>query len=142
MPAFRVKKLYDDALLPHRAHNTDSGLDLFAYEGGPVLPAHSALIGTGLCFEIPHGYGGFITPRSGLALSNRISVLNTPGLIDSGYRGEVKVILYNHGSEEYWVNTGDRIAQLVIISTPLFDPIEVEELNVTKRGSGGFGSTD
>lgn len=142
MPTFRVKKLHPEAKLPQRAHNTDSGLDLYAFHPAYFPPNTRKLIGTGISIEIPNGYGGFITPRSGLAIKNGLTVLNTPGLIDSGYRGEVGVILFNSGQESVTIFEGDKIAQLVIISTPLFEPVEVPELNNTKRGEGGFGSTD
>lgn len=146
MPAFRVKKLrieddlsYD--LIPKRQHSNDAGLDLYAAKSYYLEPSKRRLVVTGIAVEIPSGYAGLITPRSGLALKTGLTVLNTPGLIDSGYRGEVGVILYNAGEEAIFIAPGNRIAQLVIVSVPMFEPVEVKELNNTKRGEGGFGST-
>jgi dUTP pyrophosphatase len=145
MPSFRVKKLIDDEFVPTRAHSTDSGLDLFAREDFIIHPRERKTINLGIAVEIPPGYGGFIQPRSGLAQRFGVTVLNTPGLIDSGYRGEIGVILYNTSNnveDTVYFKRGDKIAQLVIISTPLFEPILSDSLNKTRREDNGFGSTD
>lgn len=150
MPGFRVKKLNERAIIPNRAHPTDSGLDLYALNAEDIYPGEWKLVETGIAVEIPHGYGGFILPRSGWAAKYGITVTNAPGLIDADYRGDVGVILQNtrprsvDNSDEwpFEVNEGDRIAQLIIVSIPLFSPVEVEELASTKRGKGGFGSTN
>ena len=141
----RVKKLYEDALIPLRAHPGDAGLDLFAYlpngRGTNIIPGNVMLVKTGIAIELPSGYEAQIRPRSGLALKHGVTVLNTPGTIDEGYRGEIGVILINHGKNLFAVSPGMKIAQLVV--KPI-TPVEielVEEMTDTQRGSGGFGST-
>jgi dUTP pyrophosphatase len=122
----------------------DSGFDLRANEGGTLKPLERTLVGTGLYFELPDGYDLQIRPRSGMAYKNGITVLNTPGTVDTGYRGEIKVLLVNISNEDFTWEKGERIAQGVIahrISSDLGDLIEVTELTETERGSGGFGST-
>ncbi|NPA42351.1 MAG: dUTP diphosphatase [Aquificae bacterium] len=129
--------------LPTYATEDAAGLDLRAAVETPLLlkPMERALIPTGFIFEIPKGYEGQVRPRSGLALKKGITVLNSPGTIDADYRGEVKVILINLGQEEVVINRGDRIAQLVIAPVSRVELVEVEEVQSTSRGEGGFGST-
>ena len=138
-----VKKLNPKAELPKYKTVGSSGMDLMALIESPIKikPQNSALIPTGLSIAIPDDMEVQIRPRSGLAAKSRVSVLNTPGTIDSDYRGEIKIILFNHGKEEFTVNNSDRIAQMIL--TPVFkaELKEVEELPKTIRGSGGFGST-
>ncbi len=141
MSTFRVAKLYEDAILPTRANLDDAGLDLYASDDIIVPPEQVKQVGTGIAIEIPRSYAGLVTPRSGLASKYQISILNTPGVIDSGYRGEVKVLLYNHSAYSYTIAKGDRIGQLVIVPAPLFDIVEVGTLSTTERGDGGFGSS-
>lgn len=127
--------------LPGFAHPGDAGADLTASESVTLEPGGRALVPTGLAIAIPEGYAGFVLPRSGLAIKHGVTVINAPGLIDSGYRGELRVGLVNLGDSAFTIESGDRIAQLVImaIQTPEF--VEVAELDETSRGSGGFGST-
>ena len=138
-----VKKLKPSVKLPSYKTNGASGMDLMAYidKSIELKPGESCLVPTGLSVAFPKEYEIQIRPRSGLAAKSNISVLNTPGTIDSDYRGEIKVILYNHGNKSFKINKNDRIAQLILeqIKTP---PVElVEELDDTVRGEGGFGST-
>lgn len=139
--SIRVRKLVDNAVVPHFAHVTDAGADLISVEDVVIPAGGHKMVGTGIAIEIPLGRVGLVHPRSGLAAKHGITVLNTPGTIDSGYRGEVKVILYNSTKEDYEVAVGDRIAQLVIQEHdyPLF--IEVEDLATSDRGENGIGST-
>ena len=138
-----VKKLNPKAELPKYKTEGSSGMDLMALIDNPITikPQNSALIPTGLSIAIPEDTEIQIRPRSGLAAKSSVSVLNTPGTIDSDYRGEIKIILFNHGNEEFTVKNNDRIAQMIL--TPVFKVnfVEVEELPKTVRGSGGFGST-
>ena len=129
--------------LPTYAHEGDAGLDLMAREEITIAPAGGRiLMPTGISIAIPRGYAGFVLPRSGLALKNGVTVLNSPGLIDSAYRGEIKVVLVNTDPRNpYRISRGDRIAQLVIQQVEKAEFIEVEELPGSGRGSGGFGST-
>ena len=129
--------------LPSYATEGSAGLDLRAAVEEPVIlrPFQRALIPTGFIFEIPEGYEGQVRPRSGLALKKGVTVLNSPGTIDSDYRGEVKVILINLGQEEVTIERGERIAQLVIAPVTRAQLVEVEEVSQTSRGAGGFGST-
>ena len=138
-----VKKLNPKVKLPKYKTDGSSGMDLMAFLDKPVsiMPQKSELIPTGLSIAIPNNTEVQIRPRSGLAAKNNISVLNTPGTIDSDYRGELKVILYNHGSEEFIVNNEDRIAQMVLVPIIKTTFEEVESLPVSIRGEGGFGST-
>lgn len=127
--------------LPQFAHPGDAGADLVAAESVTIDPGERALVATGLSMSIPEGYGGFVLPRSGLAVRSGVTVLNAPGLIDSGYRGELKVALINHGSEPFVIEEGDRIAQLVVMAVQAPQYLESDALEETARGPGGFGST-
>ena len=138
-----VKKLNLKAELPKYKTEGSSGMDLMALIENPITikPQNSALIPTGLSIAIPEDTEVQIRPRSGLAAKSSISILNTPGTIDSDYRGEIKIILFNHGKEEFTVNNNDRIAQMILMPVLKAEFEEVEELPKTIRGSGGFGST-
>lgn len=137
-----MKRLRPEAVLPARAHANDAGLDLAACERVELAPGERALVGTGLAVAIPAGYAGFVQPRSGLAARHGISIVNTPGLIDAGYRGELKVALLNTDPREpFLVEPGMRIAQLVVLPVPVLEPVEVSELPASARGADGFGST-
>ncbi len=137
-----VRRLRDDAVLPSRAYPGDAGLDLAACEECEVGPGQRAVVSTGLAVAIPEGYAGFVLPRSGLARRHGITIVNTPGLIDSGYRGEVQVTLLNtDAAEAFRVEPGMRVAQLVVLAIPEARLIEVDELPATERGAGGFGSS-
>ena len=128
--------------MPAYAHNGDAGLDLYAAETVTLAPGARAAVGTGIAVAIPPGCAGFVLPRSGLALRHGLSLVNTPGLVDAGYRGEIRVILINHDREAtVTLARGDRIAQLVIQRIESADWVEVDKLPSTSRGSGGFGST-
>jgi dUTP pyrophosphatase len=137
-----IQKLRDDAVVPTRAYAGDAGLDLAACERIELGPGERALVGTGLAIAIPDGHAGFVQPRSGLAVKHGISIVNTPGLIDSGYRGELRVALLNtDAGEAFVVEPGMRIAQLVILALPALELVEVEELPESERGARGFGSS-
>jgi len=137
-----IRRLRDDAVVPGRAYDGDAGLDLAACERIELRPGERATVGTGLAVAIPDGYAGFVQPRSGLAARNGITIVNTPGLVDSGYRGELKVVLLNTDAREtFVVEPGMRIAQLVVMELPSVDPIEVDELPQSERGVRGFGSS-
>lgn len=137
-----LKRLDSQLPLPRYAHDGDAGLDLYSSESVDILPGHRALIGTGVAVGIPEGYAGFLQPRSGLALRSGLSFVNTPGLIDSHYRGEVKVIAINlDPNSTISIARGDKIAQLVIQRIERMEIAEVDELDDTARGEGGFGST-
>ena len=138
-----VKKLDSRVKLPSYKTVGSSGMDLMALTDKPItiLPKKSYLVPTGISVAIPKNYEIQIRPRSGLAAKNNISVLNTPGTIDSDYRGEIKIILFNHGSDEFLINNGDRIAQIVLMPVHKIDFEEVDNLPDTVRGEGGFGST-
>ncbi len=137
-----VAKLQDDALLPTRAHEGDAGLDLYACEAAHLGPGERWSIGTGIAVEIPVGHAGLVLPRSGLAKKHGITLVNAPGLIDSGYRGELRVLLLNTDpAETFRIAPGDRIAQLLITPIALAEPHEVEALAESARGDGGFGSS-
>ena len=138
-----VKKLDSKVKLPEYKTIGSSGMDLMAFVEEPIkiLPINVDLIQTGLSVAIPEELEIQIRPRSGLAAKSSISVLNTPGTIDSDYRGELKIILFNHGNEDFIVNNGDRVAQIVLAPVIKMDPEEVDELPKTVRGGGGFGST-
>ena len=141
MVAIPVQRLDSDLALPSYAKPGDAGADLVANEDVTLAPGGGrALIGTGIAIAIPRGYAGFVQPRSGLALRHGVTCLNTPGLIDSGYRDELKVLLINTDpSEPYEVQRGDRIAQLIIQSVEEVIWEEAEQLDETERGQGGFG---
>lgn len=143
MPDVPIKRLDADATLPSYAHPGDAGADLVASEDVTIAPGGGrAAVGTGIAMAIPDGYAGFVLPRSGLAIRHGITCLNTPGLIDAGYRDEVRVILVNTDpSEPYTVHRGDRIAQLVIQPVERTVFTAVDDLSDSARGLGGFGST-
>ena len=137
-----VRRLRDDAILPTQAYAGDAGLDLAACDRHQVGPGERAVIPTGLAVEIPEGYGGFVLPRSGLAARHGITLLNAPGLIDAGYRGEVQVVFHNTDRiETFVVEPGMRIAQLVIIPVPEVELLEVDALPESERGVRGHGSS-
>jgi dUTP pyrophosphatase len=137
-----IRRLREDAVLPERAYAGDAGLDLAACERHELGPGERALVGTGLAVAIPEGYAGFVQPRSGLAARHGISVVNSPGLVDSGYRGEIRVVLLNtDAAEPFVVEQGMRIAQLVVLAVPELEPVVVEELPESERGVRGFGSS-
>jgi dUTP pyrophosphatase len=137
----KVKKLNKDAIIPAYHSVEAAGFDLHSIEDVLLKPGERKLIGTGLAFEIETGFEIQIRPRSGLAYKHGITVLNSPGTVDSDYRGEIKVLLINLGKEDFEIKKGDRIAQAVVAPVVQAEFEEVEELNDTKRGSGGFGST-
>jgi dUTP pyrophosphatase len=138
----RVTRLRDDAVLPSRAREGDAGLDLVACEHAEIAPGERAVVGTGIAAEIPEGHAGLVVPRSGLALRNGLSVVNAPGVIDAGYRGEIRVILLNTDRQQpFVVEPGMRIAQLLVVPAVPVEVVEVGELSATERGDGGFGST-
>ena len=137
-----IQRLRDDAIVPERAYAGDAGLDLAACERAELGPGERAVVATGLAVAIPDGYAGFVQPRSGLAARHGISVVNAPGLIDSGYRGEVRVVLLNTDrTEPFVVEPGMRIAQLVVLPVPELELVETDELPESERGVRGFGSS-
>jgi len=137
-----IRRLRDDAVVPTRAYAGDAGLDLASCDRVELGPGERAVVATGLAVAIPDGYAGFVQPRSGLAAKHGITIVNSPGLVDAGYRGELKVVLLNtDASESFVVEPGMRIAQLVVLQVPWLDPVEVEELPESERGVRGFGSS-
>ena len=137
-----VVRLRDDAVTPARAYAGDAGLDLAACERVELAPGERAVVGTGLAVAIPDGFAGFVQPRSGLASRNGITIVNTPGLVDSGYRGELRVVLLNTDrGETFVVEPGMRIAQLLVVPIADAAPVEVDELPESARGTRGFGSS-
>jgi dUTP pyrophosphatase len=137
-----VRRLRPDAVLPERAYDGDAGLDLVACERVELGPGERAVVGTGVAVAIPDGFAGFVQPRSGLAARHGITIVNTPGLVDSGYRGEIRVVLLNtDGRERFAVERGMRIAQLVVVPVARVDPVESDELPESERGVRGFGSS-
>jgi dUTP pyrophosphatase len=137
-----ITRLRDDAIVPERAYSGDAGLDLSSCERVELAPGERALVGTGLAVAIPEGYAGFVQPRSGLAARHGLSVVNSPGLVDSGYRGELWVVLLNTDTKEpFVVEPGMRIAQLVVLPVPEVELVEVDELPASERGVRGFGSS-
>jgi dUTP pyrophosphatase len=137
-----IRKLREDAVVPVRAYDGDAGLDLSSCEHVTLGPGERATVGTGLAVAIPEGYAGFVQPRSGLASRHGITIVNAPGLVDSGYRGELRVVLLNTDAlEPFVVEPGMRIAQLVVMPVTSADPVEVEELPESERGVRGFGSS-
>jgi dUTP pyrophosphatase len=137
-----VAKLKEGATLPTRAHDGDAGLDLYAREAAHIGPGERWSIGTGIAVEIPPGHAGLVLPRSGLARDHGIALVNSPGLIDAGYRGELRVLLLNTDpAETFRVAAGDRIAQLVVAPIALPEPVEAPELADSARAGGGFGSS-
>lgn len=141
VPTLDVRRLDPDLPLPGYAHPGDAGLDLHAADTTTLQPGERALVPCGITLAIPEGHVGLVHPRSGLAVDHGLTVLNAPGTIDAGYRGEVKVLLVNHGSEPVEVRHGQRIAQLVIAPVVTVDVREVDRLDATARGQAGFGST-
>jgi dUTP pyrophosphatase len=137
-----VRRLREDAVLPHQAYDGDAGLDLAACEEMTLGPGERAVVRTGIAVEIPEGYAGFVQPRSGLAARHGIGIVNSPGLVDSGYRGEIRVVLLNtDASEPFTVERGTRIAQLVIAPVASVRLVQVDELATSERGTRGFGSS-
>ena len=142
MSELPFKRLDENATLPVRAYPGDAGLDLSSAERVELAPGARALVGTGLAVAIPEGHAGFVQPRSGLAANHGITIVNTPGLVDSGYRGELKVVLLNTDRDEpFVVEPGMRIAQLVVVPVATPRPVEVQELPGSERGEKGFGSS-
>jgi dUTP diphosphatase len=138
----QVRRLDERAVLPTRAHAGDAGVDLHALDEATLAPGERAAIPTGIAVEIPAGHAGLVLPRSGLALRHGIALVNAPGLIDSGYRGEVRVLLLNTDrAAPFRINSGDRIAQLVVVRVENMSIVEAQELSVSARGAGGFGSS-
>jgi dUTP pyrophosphatase len=137
-----VRRLHPDARLPAPAHEGDAGLDLHAVEPVRLEPGERASVPTGIAVEIPSGHAGLVLPRSGLALRHGIALVNAPGLIDAGYRGEIRVLLVNTDRENaFAAEAGDRIAQLVIVRVEASEAVEAESLAESERGEGGFGSS-
>ena len=137
-----IKILSRDAQIPHMAYNGDAGVDLRSVERIVLKPQEHAMVATGLAIALPEGYAGFILPRSGLAAKHGISIVNAPGLIDSNYRGELKVILLNTDPDNsFTIEIGDRIAQLIVMPVPTINFEQVEELTESQRGESGFGSS-
>jgi dUTP pyrophosphatase len=137
-----VQRLAATATMPTRATSGDAGLDLYASEAARLEPGTRASVGTGIAIEIPGGHAGLVLPRSGWAAKHGISLVNAPGLIDAGYRGEVRVLLLNTDRDEaFEIGEGDRIAQLLVVPFASLDPVESERLGESERGVGGFGST-
>ncbi|MBA3246424.1 MAG: dUTP diphosphatase [Actinobacteria bacterium] len=137
-----MTRLRPEATIPERAYAGDAGLDLAACERVELGPGERATVGTGLAVAIPEGHAGFVQPRSGLAARHGITIVNSPGLIDAGYRGELRVVLLNTDSRErFTVEPGMRIAQLVVVALPKLELLEVDELPASERGVRGFGSS-
>ena len=138
----KIKMLDPGLDVPKYAKPGDAGLDLRSTVDVEILPGQRQIIGTGVAVAIPEGFAGFVQPRSGLAAKQGMTIVNTPGLIDSGYRGEICVIAYNTDCDQtIQIKRGDRIAQLVILAVPTVRLVEVDELDVTTRGESGFGSS-
>ncbi|WP_375500481.1 dUTP diphosphatase [uncultured Nostoc sp.] len=141
MKLLKILKLHESAIIPKYEHPNDAGLDLVSIDELELPSGESRLIHTGISIELPQGTEAQIRPRSGLALKYQITVLNTPGTVDEGYRGEIGVILINHGKSSFQVTKGMKIAQMVITPVVRVDVEEVNSLSLTSRGNGGFGST-
>jgi dUTP pyrophosphatase len=138
-----IRRLRPDAVLPERAYTGDAGVDLAACERVELAPGERAIVPTGIAVAIPDGHAGFVLRRSGLAANHGVTVLNAPGLIDSGYRGEIRVILLNTDRcKRFVVEPGTRVAQLVVLPVASAELVEVDELPGSERGEGGFGSSD
>lgn len=138
----RITRLNDAAVVPTRAHPGDAGLDLYSTEIAHLGPGERWAVGTGIAVEIPEGHAGLVLPRSGLAREHGITLVNSPGLIDAGYRGEIRVLLLNTDpAETVRIEAGARIAQLVVTPVAIADPVEATELTDSARGDGGFGSS-
>ncbi|MEY2516187.1 MAG: dUTP pyrophosphatase [bacterium] len=137
-----VRRLHAEAKLPARAHDDDAGYDLHALQAATIAPGERAMLRTGIAVELPPGHAGLVLPRSGLAARHGIALVNAPGLIDAGYRGELQVLLLNTDRDAaFEIAAGDRIAQLVIVAVAAPDVVEADALAATSRGEGGFGST-
>jgi dUTP pyrophosphatase len=137
-----IVRLHEDARLPERAYSGDAGLDLATCEPLRLEPGERAVVPTGVAVAVPEGFAGFVQPRSGLAARHGIAVVNSPGLIDSGYRGEIKVVLLNTDRERAFVaEAGERIAQLVVLPVPELELVELDALPASERGARGFGSS-
>jgi dUTP pyrophosphatase len=142
MTELPIQRLRDDAVVPTQAYPGDAGLDLSACERVELAPGERAVVGTGLAVAIPEGHAGYVQPRSGLAAKHGITILNAPGLIDAGYRGEIRVVLHNTDAKApFLVEPGMRIAQLVVLPLADVEPTEVDELPASERGVRGFGSS-
>jgi dUTP pyrophosphatase len=140
--AVSIVRLHPEARIPAAPYEDDAGLDLSSVEQVTLTPGERRTVGTGLAVAIPSGYAGFVQPRSGLAAKRGITVVNSPGLIDAGYRGELRVVLLNTDpAEEFTIEVGDRIAQLVILAVPRVRLVEVDELPDSERSASGFGSS-
>lgn len=140
-PVLRVQRLDPQATLPAYAHPGDAGLDLASAEARTLQPGERVALSTGLAVAVPDGWVGLVHPRSGLSLRDGVTVVNAPGTVDSGYRGELKVLLVNLGDQPVTIEHGDRVAQLVLQRVGRASVVEVDELDDTSRGAGGFGST-
>ncbi len=138
----KIKKIKENAIVPEYAHEGDAGVDLYSTEDYLLKVGERVLVSTGIKIAVPEGYEAQIRPKSGLALEHGISVVNTPGTVDSCYRGEVGVIAINHGNEDFKIEKGKKIAQMIFNKIEEAEFEEVEELDNTRRGEGGFGSTD
>jgi len=137
-----IIRLRPEATIPERAYDGDAGLDLAACDRVELAPGQRATVGTGLAVAIPEGHAGFVQPRSGLAAQHGITIVNSPGLIDAGYRGELRIVLLNtDASDRFTVEPGMRIAQLVVLALPELELLEVDELPASERGVRGFGSS-
>jgi dUTP pyrophosphatase len=142
MEELRFTKLSEKATLPTRAHDNDAGLDLYAAEAARIVPGARVTVGTGLAVAVPDGLAGLVLPRSGLALKHGVTLVNSPGLIDPGYRGEVRVVLLNTDQTiAFQVKPGDRIAQLLLVPIATASPMQADALDESTRGAGGFGSS-
>jgi dUTP pyrophosphatase len=140
--AVPIRRLHEAAVVPERAYEGDAGLDLSACETVELAPGQRAVVGTGLAVAIPDGYAGFVQPRSGLAAAHGITIVNAPGLIDAGFRGEIRVVLLNTDREvSFLVQPGMRIAQLVVVAVPAVEVVETDDLPESERGVRGFGSS-
>lgn len=138
----KIKRLDPELPLLRYANPGDAGLDLYSAQDVTIEPGRRVMISTGVAIALPQGYAGFVQPRSGLAAKKGLSIVNTPGLVDSGYRGELKVIAINTDADEpIVISRGERVAQLVVQRVPSVELVEVDELDQTERGEGGFGST-
>jgi dUTP pyrophosphatase len=139
--SIKIKRIHPDAQRPKYEHPGDSGADIYSIEDYILMPFERKAIATGLCAEVPDGYELQVRPKSGLSINSGITVLNTPGTVDSGYRGEIKVILINLSNESFQVKKGHKIAQIVITPVIIADFLEVDELSKSERDTSGFGST-
>jgi dUTP pyrophosphatase len=140
-PRVLIRRLDAGLPLPGRARPGDAGVDLYAAAPATLAPGERVSVGTGVAVAIPPGHAGLVAPRSGLAQRHGLGIVNAPGVVDSGYRGEIRVVLVNHGSEPVSLARGDRIAQLVVVPVASGDLVEVADLPDSERGEGGFGST-